>query len=240
MINVVIPMAGDGTRFKNSNYTGPKPLIEFFGKPMIQHVIESLNIKGNYFFLVKDDENYTKVCNLLKKLIPECVIKSVKQTTNGPACSALLFQEEIDNDDELIITNCDQIMWWNSDLFLHNARFQNYDGMIVTYYNNTEKNSYASLDKNGFVTRVKEKEVISNISLNGIHYWRKGRYFVESANLMIESEDTAPNGEYYVGPTYNYMNKNIGIYHIPNFQHNSVGVPEDLDLYIQKAKKYEI
>ncbi len=244
VVNIVIPMAGDGTRFKDSKYVGPKPLIEFFGKPMIQHVLESLNIQGNYFFLVKEDENVNNITDVLKHIVPDCIIKSVKETTRGPACSALIFENEINTDDELIITNCDQIMWWDSELFLYNARYKNNDGLIVTYYTNTEKNSYASLDRDGFVKQIKEKEVISNISLNGIHYWKMGKDFVESSKLMIEANDTAPNGEYYVGPTYNYMinklNKKVGIYNIPNFQHNSVGIPEDLDLYIEKHKEYEV
>jgi len=219
-------------------------LIEFFGKPMIQHVIESLAISGKYHYLIRDDENKEFVSNALTNLTPNCTIKTVKETTAGPACSALLFEEEINNDEELIITNCDQIMWWDSELFLTVARYKQYDGLIVTYYNNTEKNSYAKIDKEGFVTEIREKEVISNISLNGIHYWKRGRYFVESSKRMIYEKDTAPNGEYYVGPSYNQMikhfNKKVGIYNISNFQHNSVGVPEDLDYYIKKAKNYEV
>lgn len=244
MINIVIPMAGEGNRFKGTKYNSPKPLIEFFGKPMIQHVIESLGIQGKYHFLIRDDDNKEYVSSVLYNLLPDCNIKSVKQTTDGPACSALLFEEYINNDDELIVTNCDQIMWWDANLFLEVARYKAYDGLIVTYYTNTEKNSYARIDKKGFVTEIKEKEVISDISLNGIHYWKKGKYFVESSKRMIEQNDTAPNGEYYVGPSYNHMinyfNKKVGIYNISNFQHNSVGVPEDLDYYIQKAKKYDI
>ena len=143
-----------------------------------------------------------------------------------------------DNDDELIIANCDQIMEWNSKNFLHNIKL--YDGAMVTYHSDTKKNSYASVDQEGFVTAVKEKEVISNISLNGIHYWKKGKYFIESAQEMINSQDRANNGEFYIGPTYNYMIKKglkVGIHHIPNQQHHPIGVPEDLKKYIEYVNK---
>ena len=126
-------------------------------------------------------------------------------------------------------------MEWDPELFLINARYYKYDGLVVTYTTDTPKNSYAKMNSNGLVTEIKEKVVVSNISLNGIHYWRKGTYFVKSTEDMIQCNDRAPNGEFYVGPTYNYMIKNnlkIGVHHIPNEQHNPVGVPEDLKKYL--------
>ena len=118
-------------------------------------------------------------------------------------------------------------------MFLHNVRM--YDGAVVTYHSDTEKNSFARLDKKGFVTEIREKEVISNVSLNGIHYWGKAFRFFVSAKEMIAKNDRAENGEFYIGPTYNYMIKNnyrVGIYHIPNEQHHPVGVPADLEKYL--------
>ena len=106
---------------------------------------------------------------------------------------------------------------------------------ILTYHTDTEKNSFARLDENGFVSEVREKEVISNVSLNGIHYWKMGKYFVGSAEEMIDKGDRAPNGEFYIGPTYNHMISHglkVGIYHIPNCQHHAVGVPIDLERYL--------
>lgn len=231
-------MAGLGTRFPKEKYKKTKPLIDILGKPMIQWAIESLNIKGKYHYVVRDEES-EHICSLLKDITPNCEIILIKQTTAGPAESVLLFDKHIDNDSELIVANCDQIMWWDSEQFLLNARNPKYDGLVVTYHSDTPKNSYAKLNCFGMVTQIKEKEVISHVSLNGIHYWKKGSYFVKSANLMKNSLDTAPNGEYYVAPSYNYMinemKKNVGIYHIPNFQHNPVGVPEDLEKFISKV-----
>jgi dTDP-glucose pyrophosphorylase len=129
-------------------------------------------------------------------------------------------------------------MEWSGDTFLHNARL--YDGAVVTYHTDTEKNSFAKIDSQGNILEIREKEVISNISLNGIHYWKKGKYFVSSASEMIESEDRAPNGEFYIGPSYNYMIKQglkVGLHHIPNQQHHAVGVPEDLQKYISYVEK---
>jgi len=237
-INVIIPMAGKGTRFPKDQYL-PKPLIDVNGKPMIVRAIESLDIKdAQWHFIIRKD-NFT---NVVKDIISKVVVKpkfyEVEKTTEGPACSALLFKEYINNNHELIIANCDQIMEWNSDLFFHNVRL--YDGAVVTYYNDTDKNSYVKLDRNGRATKFAEKEVISNISLNGIHYWKEGRHFVNSAESMIAADDRAPTGEFYIAPTYNYMiktGKHVGIHHIPNEQHHAVGVPVDLEKFLKYEKK---
>ncbi len=237
-MNIVIPMAGEGTRFPRDKYLVPKPLIEIDGKPMIQHAIESMGLCGKYHFVIRKDSFYQQIFDLLKKILPDCKIVTVEETTRGPACTSLLFEKEISNDEELIIVNCDQIMWWDPELFLQTARYYKYDGVFVTYTSDTPKNSYCKIDRNGLVCEVKEKEVISDISLTGIHYWRKGRYFVESAQAMINANDTAPNGEFYVAPTYNHMigkfGRRVGIHHIPNWKFNPVGVPDDLNAYIEK------
>jgi len=233
-MNILIPMAGEGTRFPRDTYKIPKPLIDIHGTPMIQKAIESLGLPGTYHFVIRKDSYYDQVCSLLHKILLDPKIISVEETTEGPASSCLLFKNYIDTEEELVIANCDQIMWWDSDLFLTVARYYKYDGMVVTYTTDTPKNSYAEVDREGFVKRIAEKEVISDISLNGIHYWRKGKYFVQSAENMIKYNDRAPNGEFYVGPSYNHMIQKglrVGIYHIPNFQHNPVGVPEDLERF---------
>jgi dTDP-glucose pyrophosphorylase len=236
-MNILIPLAGKGTRFPIDKYEVPKPLISIKGKPMIQHAIESLNLCGKYYFVIKQDSFYLQTYELLKSIVSDCKVIAIDKTTEGPACSALLFKNEIDNNNELVIANCDQIMWWDSDLFLTTARYYKYDGVVVTYTTTTPKNSYAKINQKGFVEEIKEKEVITDISLNGIHYWRKGKYFVQSAEDMIECNDRSFNGEFYVGPTYNYMIKSglkVGIHHIPNWKHNPVGVPEDLNLFLSK------
>lgn len=239
-MNIVIPMAGRGARFLEAGYAVPKPLIDVNGEPMIVKAIKSLDINGTYHFVVREDEGIDRVCDTISNLLPTAKFVKINYVTEGPACSVMLFENDINNDDELIVANCDQIMWWNSEMFLRNARHQDFDGTLVTYWANTNKNSYAKLNRAGFVTEVREKTIISNVSLNGIHYWKKGKYFVQSTKLMMDANDRAPNGEFYVGPTYNYLIKNnlrVGVYHIPNEQHHAVGTPEDLEKYIKLEKE---
>lgn len=230
-------MAGLGSRFPNSKV--PKPLIDINGKPMICAAVESMGISGNYIFVIREehDKQYN-LENELKKLI-DCTVLKVNYLTEGPACTALIAKNLINTEEPLIIANCDQIMHWDKDGF--NSFCNNYphDGFVVTYYSRTEKNSYARMNAHGLVSEIKEKQVISNVSTNGIHFWKSGRLFVQSVNDMIEANDRAPNGEFYIAPSYNYMiNKGmkVGIFHIPNEQHWAVGTEEDLEQYLSQNK----
>lgn len=236
-MNIIIPMAGLGSRFPKDKYYLPKPLIDVNGKPMIVRAIESLDMDGRYYFVLRNDEFLEITQSIISKVVEDPKFVTVDHTTEGPACSVLLFKEYINNNQELITANCDQIMEWSSELFFHNVRL--YDGAVVTYYSDTDKNSYVKINKKGLAVQFAEKEVISNISLNGIHYWKKGRDFVSSAEEMIHANDRAPNGEFYIAPSYNYMinaGKKVGIFHIPIEQHHAVGVPIDLEKFLKYDK----
>ena len=233
-MNIIIPMAGRGARFAEKKILTPKPLIDVNGKPMIQRAVESLDIDGRWKFIVRIDEHLDRVTDMIRSIKPDADIINIDYVTEGPASTALLFKDDINNDEELVIANCDQIMEWTSHRFLDYVRY--YDGAVVTYHAHTDKNSYARVNKDGLVQEIREKQVISNISLNGIHYWRRGRYFVDSAEAMIKADDRAPNGEFYIGPSYNHMiaqGHTVGIYHIPNQFHHPVGVPDDLDKFLR-------
>lgn len=233
-MNIIIPMAGRGSRFTEKRILTPKPLLDVNGSTMIERAIESLDLDGVWHFIIRDDEHRERVQDMIESIKPGSKFIAIDYVTEGPASSALLFKDQIDNSDELVIANCDQIMEWTSSRFLDYVR--HYDGAVVTYHADTDKNSYARVNKEGLVQEIREKQVISNISLNGIHYWQQGQYFVNSAETMIRYNDRAPNGEFYIGPSYNYMVKvgqTVGIYHIPNQFHHPVGVPDDLDKFIR-------
>jgi len=237
-MNIVIPMAGLGSRFSDAGYTTPKPFIEIEGKPMIFEAVNTLGFEGNYIFIIRKDE-YIK--NRMKEIFPNSQIIEVDYLTDGPASSVMLAKEFINNDEELIVANCDQIMWWDAETVIKQIRVMDYDGVVVTYHETTPKNSYARINRRGYVTKMAEKQVISNVSLNGIHYWKKGKYFVESTESMVE-KNIRFNNEFYVSLTYNQMIEKglkVGIYHIPNEFHNAVGTPDDLNRYFEKISTYE-
>ena len=233
-------MAGLGKRFPVNIYKVPKPLILIQDIPMIARVLKSLNIPGKYYFILKQDDFTSQLEDLLYSVMPECIVIKVPELTRGPAETCLTVRKFIDNDQELLIANSDQILWWDSELFLRCARTEKLDGLILTFSSRSYNNSYALISKEGFVQEIREKEIISDIALAGVHYWRKGSYFVESADRMI-NENNKSHDEFYVGPTYNYLIKSfrkIGVYNLSSFQHNPVGTPEDLREFEEKLWIY--
>ena len=132
-----------------------------------------------------------------------------------------------------MIANCDQIMEWDSKLFLEKVNRTQCDGAVVTYSSNTEKNSYVKISDEGYATEFAEKKVISEFSLNGIHYWKNGSDFVNSTRDMIH-KNIRVNNEFYIAPTYNELilnKKKIIIHHINKNLHHAIGTPEDLKKY---------
>jgi len=233
-MNIIISMAGAGKRFTESGYKNPKPLIDILGKPMIQHAIESLGITGQFIFFIQEKER-ERLIPLLKKVVPDCIILELNYITQGAACTCLLAKEYINNDTPLVITNCDQILEWNASAFLKYCEDSNADGCVVTYFADTNKNSYIQLDENGNGIKLAEKEVISTHSLNGVHYWKHGKYFINSAEELINKNIRA-NNEFYVSLTYNMMiEKGLKVksYSLQDSdKHYSVGTPDQLLEYL--------
>lgn len=237
-MNILIPMAGEGSRFRQSGKHIIKPLIDIKGKPMAIRAIETLGLDGRLIVVLRKSEDGETIYGTLKQHINSFEVVWSEGLTEGPACSALLAKDLINNNDPLIITNCDQIMTWDSNAFSKYLMAVDYDGIMVTYFCDKEKNSYARCNSCGLVDLVLEKVVLSDISLNGIHYWRRGSDFVWSAEEMIRTNGRSVNGEFYISQTYNYLINNgrtVGIYHIPNSWHHAVGIPEDLETFLNNA-----
>ena len=236
-LNVLIPMAGAGSRFEQAGYTFPKPLIEVKNKPMIQVVVDNLNIKANYIYIVqkKHREKYN-LDTLLNLLTPECKIVEVDGLTEGAACTALLAKEFIDNDAPLFFANSDQFVEWDSNEFMYKMNETDADGGIVTFEATHPKWSFAKIDDKGLVTEVAEKNPISNIATVGYYYWKHGSDFVKYAEQMID-KNIRVNNEFYVCPVFNEAvgdNKQIRTFNVEGMW--GLGTPEDLKYYLENYK----
>ena len=185
-MNVLIPMAGAGSRFAEVGYTFPKPLIEVNSKPMIQVVLENLNIEAKYTFVVRK-EHYEKYSlqYLLTLIAPGCNIVQVDGLTEGSACTTLLAKEFIDNDDPLLLANSDQFMEWNSNECLYAFNADGIDAGILTFKATHPKWSYAKVGEDGFVAEVAEKKPISDDATVGVYYWKKGSDYVKLSLIHI-------------------------------------------------------
>lgn len=236
-LNVVIPMAGAGTRFEKAGFTFPKPLIEVNGEPMIQVVVNNLNIDANYIFIVQKSHNLKYNLKAMLNLIsPGCKIIEINGVTDGAACTCLLAKEFIDNDHPVIFANSDQFAEWDSSEFMYKMNETKADGGIVTFESTHPKWSFAEIIDN-YVVRVAEKDPISKHATVGFYYWRKGSDFVKYAESMI-SKNIKVNNEFYLCPVYNEAildNKKIINFDISKMW--GLGTPEDLDYFTKNYKK---
>lgn len=234
-LNVLIPMAGAGSRFEKAGYTFPKPLIDVKGEPMIKLVSDNLNIEANFIYIVqKSHREKYNLDTLLNLISPNCKIVDVDGLTDGAACTTLLAKELINNDQPLLMANSDQFIEWDSNEFLYKMNETNADGGIVTFRSTHPKWSFAKIDDYGFVTEVAEKNPISDIATVGVYYWKKGSDYVRYAEQMIDNNKRV-NNEFYVCPVFNEAIQNgckIRIYEIEKMW--GLGTPEDLEVFLKQ------
>jgi len=233
-LNVLIPMAGAGSRFEQAGYTFPKPLIDVRNKPMIQVVVENLNIDANYIYLVqKSHREKYNLDTLLNLITPGCKIVEVDGITEGAACTALLAKEYINNDAPLFFANSDQFAEWDSNEFMYKMQETDADGGIVVFKATHPKWSFAKINEQGLVTEVAEKNPISDNATVGFYYWKYGSDFVKYAEQMIE-KNIRVNNEFYVCPVFNQAiedGKEIRTFNINKMW--GLGTPEDLRYFIE-------
>jgi NDP-sugar pyrophosphorylase family protein len=231
-MNILMPMSGSGKRFRDAGYKMPKPLIDVNGEFMFKAVLKSLNVDGNKIFIILKEHNDLYD---IDKMLDGTVVISDK-LTEGATCSALLAENLIDNDDELLITNVDQIVDWDSSNFLDFAR--KYDGCIL---NTNPKLKWSFAKVNGdIVEKVSEKTLIDQYATVGIYYWRHGKDFVKYAKQMID-KNIRVNGEFYICPVYNEAiddGLRIGSYMLPIEKVYYIGTPEDLNDYTRRMRQF--
>ena len=237
-LNVLIPMAGAGSRFQQAGYTFPKPMIQVHDKPMIQVVVDNLGLEANYHFVVqKEHREKYNLDTFLNLISPgDCKVIEVDGMTDGAACTALLAKEFIDNDNPLFFANSDQFVEWNTVEFMYNMQETNADGGIVTFKATHPKWSFAKVNDDGLVTEVAEKNPISNNATIGYYYWKHGSDFVKYAEQMIE-KNVRVNNEFYVCPVFNEAiqdNKKIRPFEVNGMW--GLGTPEDLQYYLNNYK----
>ena len=236
-LNIIIPMAGAGSRFEQAGYTFPKPLIDVEGKPMIQVVVENLNMVANFIFIVQKSHRIKyNLDTLLNIIAPNCKIIEVDGLTEGAACTALLAKDLINNDNPLFFANSDQFVSWDSNEFMYKMQETDCDGGIVTFESIHPKWSFTKVNEFGLVTEVAEKNPISNMATVGFYYWKHGSDFVKYAEQMIE-KNIRVNNEFYVCPVFNQAIE--GGKSIRTFEVNKMwglGTPEDLKYFIENHK----
>jgi len=239
MINIVIPMAGVGSRFVKAGYKTPKPFIDVLGKPMIMKVLENLSYPDARYILIARKEHMEAKSELVEEIKSKfnVLFIPIDKLTEGTASTVLYARKYINNDVPLLIANSDQLVDINIADYINECKERKLDGSILTFIDKSRdtKWSFAKIDDNGLVAEVKEKVGISDYATVGIYYFTRGKDFVDSAIDMIIENDRV-NGEFYTCPVYNYTIKNegcIGIYNINFKKMHGLGTPDDLNEYME-------
>jgi len=239
-MQILIPMAGEGSRFTKEGYTFPKPLIDVEGKPMIQRVVENLNFDATYIFLVRKEHllKYEGLSHTLNRITNgKYKIIEVDTLTEGAACTALLAKEFINDDDDLLIANSDQYIEYRSENFNYLKSLTNVDAIVYCFTAVHPKWSFVKINEEGIVTEVAEKNPISNIATCGIYWYRHGKDFVKYAEQMI-NKNIRVNNEFYIAPVYNELiqdKKTLIPFYVQKM--HGMGTPEDLYSYINRNNK---
>jgi len=240
MTTLIIPIGGTGSRFSEAGYTKPKPLIEIQGEPMIIKALRSIDLPVSRTLLaVRRFEGYKDLIQAVNNYDPAIEIYEFDTVTSGPAITVrdAIYRYGVPDSTPIFTANCDQIMRWNGTKFyefcLGSVISARPRGVVVTFEGGDTRHSFVSLDSKGIPVEFREKKKISNIALSGIHYWESAELYNGCVDDMILAKDTAPNGEFYIAPAYNYIldKSGIYIYHIPKSTFCPVGTPDELDAY---------
>jgi NDP-sugar pyrophosphorylase family protein len=239
MLNILLPIAGRGSRFASAGYTVPKPLIPIHGAPMIAAVTRNVRPARAHRFIfvaLREHLEHRGMREALEQAAPGCAVVPVDRVTEGAACTVLLAKDLIDSDDPLMLANSDQWVDVDIDRYLATMDDPSVDGLIMTMTAHDPKWSFVALDRARLVTRVVEKEVISEEATVGIYNFRRGRDFVRAAESMIAANQRV-NGEFYVAPVYNELIADGARIAIVNVGREGagmygLGIPADLDRFL--------
>ena len=240
MLNIVLPIAGRGSRFVEKGYSLPKPLIPVHGTPMIEVVVNNVRPSRPHRFIfvaLQEHLDHLGMRDALKRIAPGCAVVPVREVTEGAACTVLLARDIINDDMPLMIANSDQWVDIDVDEYLDVMDDGGADGLIMTMESDDPKWSFVGFDGAGCVDRVVEKQVISNEATVGIYNFRRGCDFVMAADEMI-SKNLRVNNEFYVAPTYNEMiswGRRVVTHRVGSEGNGmyGLGIPSDLDLFLR-------
>lgn len=237
-MNVVMPLAGRGARFKEIGIDVPKPLISVAGRPMYAWAMESLPLALARRVIFICQAEHLEGWGLREDIESRYgwlspVIVPLATVTEGQACTVLQARDIINNVDPLLIYNGDTFC--RTDLEVTLPRLPGtVSGFLGVFQAEGDRWSFAKVDEMGKVVETAEKRRISPWATTGLYYFRKGSEFVQYAESMIERQDRV-NGEFYIAPVYNYLiadgrdirvdvAKEVGV----------MGTPEDLERFLER------
>jgi dTDP-glucose pyrophosphorylase len=243
-MNIVITMAGNGSRFFNAGYKVPKFEIDAKGKTLFEWSMLSLigfNDKSNkYIFICRKDHNAKNfIAEKCEKLnIKNYVIKEIDFLTDGQATTALLAENFWNEADELLIYNIDTFV----EPFSMKSEDLKGEGFIPCFEGQGDHWSFVKLDNADKAVEVAEKKRISKYCTLGAYYFKSAKLYKNLYEKYYSNSENLTNGERYIAPLYNQLIKEGGKVYISNISIDKIhalGTPDELNLFLQSDYKYE-
>ncbi len=240
-LHIIMPMAGEGSRFVREGWTTPKPLIKVHGIPLFQRALSSIEqgiFPIKYSFIVRQEHiELYGIDAVIKRIIPQADIFSVRQTTRGAVETCLLAESSLAEEDAVLVMDCDlefRCPAFNArikQILLQDSSAQG--GLLVSFPATDPRYSYAATDeKTGNVVRVAEKEAISSHALCGAYFFASSSCFLNAARKLL-IDGTCEKPEFYVSLLYNYLlreNQKVQLFEVEGY--HSYGTPEELGKYM--------
>ena len=233
-------MAGSGNRFVQCGYTDPKPLIRVNGKRIIEYILDMFHEDDDIIFICNEEHlKNTNMKEVLKTLRPDSEVVSMPVHKYGPVYTVQQVYDKIDDDEEVIVSYCDNPYVWDREDFIRHVKENDLDGCVLSHsgfhphtLNNTKMAFMKTID--GSVAEIKEKECYTDNPMNehastGTYYFKKGSYVKKYFDRAVE-ENVQYNGEYYVTLVYNLLINDgllVGYYDTPFA--TVMGTPEEVE-----------
>lgn len=240
-MEIVITMAGMGSRFQKAGYKEPKFMIKALGKTLFEWSMDSLvdfnDENTKYTFIVRKECDAKEFIESKMKNynISNINVIEIDYLTDGQATTCMLAKDNWDKQDELLIYNIDTYV---EPHYLKRSDIAG-DGFIPCFKADGDHWSFVKTNDSGEVIEIREKQRISDNCTIGAYYFKTCELYEKMYNEYYDGERELDNNEKYIAPIYNYMlekKMNLYITDIPQERVHVLGTPDELEEFIKNYK----
>lgn len=250
---LILPMAGNGSRFFENGYRIPKPLIDINGLPMFKMAVDSLPFCDNYVFgILKQHDDEFQFDKNIKFYFENSTSVIISNVLKGQACSCeyIINETNLNIDDPILISACDNGAFYNSSKLEELFEDENIDVIVWSFKNhrtsknNPEMYAWLDVDENKFIKKVYCKKWVfddpaKHHAIIGTMFFRKASYFMDGLRKNYD-ENITSNNEFYVDDVLNQIinaGLKVKVFEVQNYI--CWGTPNDLKTYLYWREFFE-
>jgi capsule biosynthesis phosphatase len=239
---IIIPMAGQGKRFKDTGIPIPKFMIEVKNKTLFEWSLDSLplGISKKIIFVCLNDHKKFNIDKFIKNTMsqkyPAIIFEIIyiQKVTRGQTETILHAKPSVDPNSTLMIYNIDtHFVSSRLKSKILTLKNRNISGLLGCFESDNDKLSFIELNNKGTVKSIKEKERISNLASTGLYIFSHAQDFFKASEFMIKNNMLVKN-EFFVSEIYNILLKSGKQFEVDIAEEfTPLGTPDDI-------KKFEM